>query len=217
MDINKLLNVYYLTLPDLDPEYLQAFLDCFKDSPLTPKALPGIDGNLQEARIQGYQLAQGKYVCFVDPDDLVDPTALINAVETLERNPQWAMFCIRSNELVQRGEQWVTQDDPFSNRLDFSRHPKILHNATVYRTSTVRQLLPKIARRKYLLFDWALRLAVSSRYPFGISQEVGYTWRIHPAGEHFRKTIPEGFVHPADTVRFLIKDRLYSPTPARVR
>lgn len=217
MDISKLLNLYYLTLPDLDAEYLEAFLACFKDSPLVPKALPGIDGDLQEARVQGYRLAKAKYVCFVDPDDLVDPHALIDAVEVLERNPTWAMYCIRSDELVLRNGQWVTQPDPYSNQADFSRHPKVLHNATVYRTEVVQQILPQLIRRRYVLFDWALRLVVSSRHPFGISQQVGYTWRNHPAGEHCRKTLPEGFVHPVDTIRLLIRDRLYRPTSARVR
>lgn len=204
------LTIVYLKSPTLNPEYFAQFQACLQDCPYDVIELPAIKDNLQVARIAGYKAVKSEFVLFVDPDDLIDIKVVAKALQMLKDDPKLVMCAIRSEDLYTAADGTQRRAASMDN-IETVMHdsPRNMHVGNMYRTQVVKDALPKFTQHNYALFDWALRLVVSRQGKIALTDEVGYTWRIHPEGDHQRKVCPPGQVTPRATVRTLVQSGAY--------
>lgn len=174
------------------------------------------------ARNHGILLSQGKYIAFLDSDDLFEPTKLKMQVQYLEDHPEiglvhsgYTKFDNYGHDLGYRDTSW------FCGMI----YPKLLlHWTVLMAVDTV--MVPKKVFEAVGLFDETLRMGpdldmwrrISRKYSFGFISESLARVRVHEgniSGNKLKAT--EGFIQylerafeDAPDLSFRFKRRVYS-------
>lgn len=174
------------------------------------------------ARNHGILLSQGKYIAFLDSDDLFEPTKLKMQVQYLEDHPEiglvhsgYTKFDNYGHDLGYRDTSW------FCGMI----YPKLLlHWTVLMAVDTV--MVPKKVFEVVGLFDETLRMGpdldmwrrISRKYSFGFISESLARVRVHEgniSGNKLKAT--EGFIQylerafeDAPDLSFRFKRRVYS-------
>lgn len=203
-----MLTIGYLTMGSEDPVWLDLFLSDFKDCKYKPIEFKGYEGNLQKGRMDIIKSVKTPFFCFVDPDDRVNCEVLLECLQFLIENEEYAACFSRDRYINCAGIINSTQNSlPFSHeKLKMS--PLEMHNSTIYRTDKVLPLLPFFEKHTFNKFEWALKLILSKRYPIKKINKIGYSFRINPLGHHKRKYEPEDQINYSETIPFLEKQGL---------
>lgn len=151
------------------------------------------------ARNHGILLSQGKYIAFLDSDDLFEPTKLKVQVQYMEEHPEiglvhsgYTKFDNYGHDLGYRDTSW------FCGKI----YPKLLlHWTVLMAVDTV--MVPKKVFDAIGLFDESLRMGpdldmwrrISRKYSFGFINESLARVRVHAgniSGDKLKAT--EGFI-----------------------
>jgi len=165
-----------------NPDWLTKFLSSFADTGYKPKEFPGHEGDLQQGRLDIIDSITTDYFVMCDPDDFVNVSVMEKAVDFLEQNEGYAICFARELYWDRFGKITSVQNNrPFSlDRLKCS--PMELHNATVFRTSMVKEAVELMGDLKFIRFDWALRLIIANLHPVNKLSEIGGAYRFHDDG-----------------------------------
>lgn len=197
------LTVAYMTLPTERKDWLEELLAAFRGTEFTPIEFPGQDGRLGDARIAMLRSITTPLVYIMDPDDLVYPHVLRTQLRTMIENPNLSMCGCRERSITADGRQLTSSHSKAFSLDRFKRSPLELHNGTVIRMSAVAEVLDVVEQGNFYNFDWALRLAIASKYPVGKVDEVGYIFRRKANSHHQALNVPEHMTHPQHTVQKL--------------
>lgn len=168
-------------VPDV---WYQEFLACFKnkDKYITLK-VPGIRGNVAQARCNIVKACSTEFVAILDPDDLWDEDVFLRMRDILRDNP--TMNLITCNERVFHyadDETLPTVTEPRAGKLD-PKATYTAYHAAVIRTSALHKhaTVALLKRTKNTCF--ALR-AIAGIPDHLHLDECGYTWRVWSGGLH---------------------------------
>lgn len=215
IELSQRLTLTYMTLPELNAQWLAEFQACFAGYPdLIVKANDGIAGDVQTARLRSFEGISTPYVFAPDSDDTFDMMAILNCVQYLEDNPDVGACGVLEKYIREDGRVCGVQPKRrvFLPQFVYNS-PTALHNAVVFRTSVLQNLLTRFAAstHNYFMFDWALRIMLVNGFPYYQLPVVGYTYRGHDQG-HRVSPIPVDYVQPQDTIRQLLADGLINLT-----
>jgi glycosyltransferase involved in cell wall biosynthesis len=151
---------------------------------------------LAQTRNNGARLSQGKYLCFFDPDDLMEPTYLEKALIVLEKNEKLGSSYCWVKCFGEADSKWITTD------LD----PRIMRNGNISPSHSVirKKAWIKVKRKnkkgflsKYTpIEDYAFWIdMVSCGYGGKVIPEILINYRIHDKSLSavYRDSIEERF------------------------
>lgn len=206
------LTVAYLWTEGLDsPEHFVTFMDAFKDSNHTPRAFPGVVGDMGAGRCAMFRNCESEFICMVDPDDVPVPDMIDKCVQYLRDNPDVAACCPH--------EKFINRFNESAGRMplmDFSlerhyRTPLEFHSQIVFRREIVLRYVDQVESTGFYDADWALKLMITTRHPVHKFKEYGYSLRrrrdTHSSGRHYR----DHLVHPDNTLSVLLSEGLIPP------
>ncbi len=135
-----------------------------------------MNGGLAAARNTGIEQARGRYITFLDDDDVYTPTRLALALEGLGRSR--VSICWRGNQ----GDEGAVRN----RTLDGHVHDVILEAEVpqMGQTAVERAVVPRFDERFEAAedADWWLRL--SAREPVSSVPRVGLLFRLHDGPRH---------------------------------
>lgn len=165
-----MIDVHLLTLPHEREDWREQCLDSLRGQPVTVHVVPGIEGDIGQARYEAFQRGEHPYVAFADPDDLVLPGAYAACLDALEASRMLAAAYMHEYVV---GEALVLQPDKIST---------LPHHLIVFRRAALAAYLP-------LLLDWRwpqpvsegrmLVNALARNHPVLEIPTPGYLWRRH--------------------------------------
>jgi hypothetical protein len=191
VDYSALLTVTYLWTENDNLAWRQEFLDCFKDTGITPVQCIGYLGDLQRGRIEAYQSVTTPYVFMADPDDLVDMQQIFRCIDFLEAHPTYAGCAVREERINSLGQSIGRNLNSQVSAEQVYMSPTAFHNGAVLRTEAVKAVLPLFDEMNFHLFDWALRICLVNRAPLHLLPEFGYSYRLHQQGHRVSARNPK--------------------------
>lgn len=184
------------------------------------KGVVQINQGVAVARNQGIALASGKYIAFLDSDDLWKPTKLEKQVECLEENPDVGLV-----------NTWIENIDEQGNYLTTVQTPESGSNAwnqIIEENLILCGSVPMIRRSCFedvgvfdtnLLSaeDWDMWIRIAAKYSFAVIREPLVSYRQHLKSKsnnlhkhlfHRLKVIDKTFQSVPADLQYL-KDRAY--------
>ena len=136
------------------------------------------------ARNHGLRLAKGKYIAFLDSDDLWLPTKAEEDVAFLERNPGVGLLCTDAIQIDGDGKELkVLRAKAASGRVsdNLLRHNFVLMAAHLARTSLLREIGGFREERQLAgSEDWEMWVRLSLRTEFAYAPRLSGKVRTHP-------------------------------------
>lgn len=172
-----------LLINDGSTDHTVEVVDTFSDPRL--RILSYENSGVAVSRNRGVKLAQGKYLAFLDADDLWSPDKLTDQLQALKNHPEaalaysWTDYIDTDGKLVNPGDHPTEQGVVYSqlllkNFIENGSNPLI-------RASSLQQVglfdpdLPPAE-------DWDLWLRIAARYAFVVVPKVQVFYRIYPGG-----------------------------------
>lgn len=146
--------------------------------------LPGIPGEIGQARCQGFAIGALPYVSFVDPDDTYDASVFEVAALLLDKNPGAAMVYTDEAKMDESGRVLEIRDLHY----DFWAHMNTadhVHGVMVFRRALIESCMWNLSGCR-MLFEWALTLMMARQGKILHLPMVGRQWRQHGAQAHKR-------------------------------
>ncbi len=186
-DLIHRIDCHVLSLPRFPAQWVQEMRSDLDAQPINQHWLPGIDGDLAEARARGFASGSAPFVSSADPDDRILPGTFAALLQALQDNPS-APFAWAGEKLVdedlrdlpRRPHVWPRGYDPLSH-ISNGTH---VHGVKLYRRELVTPLLD-LMRRAGPCCEFALDLAIvkpwtrtPSTWPVHVPM-VGRLWRWH--------------------------------------
>lgn len=188
--MTNLVDVHILHLPNENQHWWELCKESLKDHPINIHNVDGIVGNARAARQRGYEQGSASYVSFVDPDDIVLPSAFQACVDALEVDPSLGGAYTNSQKIDEDGnviEEMVVPDTPWSIENHITL-PMPVHQTAVIRRSVMEQAIklvePLLKGWKYMCVDYIFYASVAAIAPWHYIPIRGYQWRIHDKGFH---------------------------------
>lgn len=210
MQTSHRIDCQVLTLPRFDPRWVEELRKDLDGEPVNQHWLPGIDGQLGEARAAGYSLGCAPFVTSADPDDRITPGTFAALLQALEENPS-APFAWAGEQLVDedlkpwrmRSHVWAGGYEPV---LHVARGTHV-HGVKLYRRELVMpvlELMRKAGQCCEFLLDFALAKPWTNpprhAWPVHVPM-VGRLWRQH-RGNGSRDFQPSDFERMAQVLGF---------------
>lgn len=182
-----LIDCHILTLPRFPAQWVQETRNDLDAEPVNQHWLPGIDGDLAEARARGFSAGCAPFVTSADPDDRITPGTYAALLKALDDNPgapfAWAGEQMVDEDLTplrRHAHVWPRGYDPLSH-ISNGVH---VHGVKLYRREFVMPLLD-LMRQAGLCCEFLLDLAIvkpwtgtPSTWPVHVPM-VGRLWRQH--------------------------------------
>jgi hypothetical protein len=155
--------------------------------------MPGIVGNVLQARINAFRVGTAPYVSYMDPDDKVVPEAFGECLNTLEANPKLAGVYTNSEVIKENGRSTLLyQKHNWSKEWHLSRSVPV-HPLLVMRRSILMPILNQIEKITWThkfrsLSDQIICAHVASVSDFQYINTVGYIWYKFESGNHKKTT-----------------------------
>lgn len=146
------------------------------------------NGGVANARNTGIRLAAGKYIAFLDQDDLWHPTKLAQQVDYMEKHPEVALVHSDITFIDAEGQplptpEWAWVRGVSGNCLD----ELVAGNRIATLTALVRRNhLDEAGLFRQELApadDWDMWLRLAARHPFGFIPEKLGCYRLHGSNE----------------------------------
>lgn len=182
------LNIVLLTGFTKKTEWLDEFHKSL--APLESKIIksPGVLNDLDAARRGALDKVHASFCMNVDDDDMFEPEVIASLVEFLERNPSYAAASSK-DQLVLGGAVYKKgsgindgRDDRKVVYTKILKNPLYTHNATVFRTSMLREVYAALLPDTFVNIDWVSKMVLAYRYPVYRSRLVGGYYRLHDNG-----------------------------------
>jgi glycosyltransferase involved in cell wall biosynthesis len=142
----------------------EAVADCNFRMPVWVVRSP-VNQGPASARNLGIARASGKYIAFLDSDDLWLPTKLARQVEAAERSesPEQVLVCsfckiLRRHETIVRPRRPISQTEDVADYLFASDGGFIAQPTVLISTSVARKVLYRADLRLHEDWDWYIRL-----------------------------------------------------------
>jgi hypothetical protein len=216
----NLIDCHVLTLPRFDPRWMEEMRGDLDAQPVNQHWLPGIDGQLAEARARGFALGTAPFVSSADPDDRILPGTFAALLKALHDNPD-APFAWAGEQMVNanlkdwpiRAHVWTRGYDPL---LHVCRGTHV-HGVKLYRRDCVMPLLDAM-RQSGQACEFFLDLAIvkpfaplqPSAWPVHVPM-VGRLWRQHDCNG-YREFTKTDFDRAAQVLGFASMDALREAT-----
>jgi hypothetical protein len=195
---------YMLTENDRE-DWLGEMLSDLSILPYPVVQYPGIVGDFSKARYDLFSSIKSEYVLVVDPDDRVIPEVIVECLEFLDLNPEYAACSGHETCIGVDGK--IRSTYPIAE-FDFGRlllTPLEFHGGVIFRTAVVKEFLDTLFAANFYNFDWALKLSIASKYPVKKLKRIGYKFRRKPKSHFTTFFIRDGQVPPKKTVNKLIE------------
>ncbi|WP_291933082.1 hypothetical protein [Limnohabitans sp.] len=186
--LSHLIDCHVLNLPRFNPGWVNEMRADLDTQPVNQHWLPGIDGQLGEARACGFALGCAPFVTSVDPDDRINPGTFAALLKALQDNPG-APFAWAGEQMVnERLEAWPVRPNVWPGGYDPLLHTfkgTHVHGVKLYRRELVLPYLPAM-RTVGQACEFYLDLAIVKPYtnpsptswPVHVPM-VGRLWRQH--------------------------------------
>lgn len=179
---------HILTLSRFNSAWVSALRGDLEDQPVNQHWLPGIEGDLAQARANGFSFGSAPLVASVDPDDRILPGTFAALEKALNDNPAapfaWAGEQMTNEELA----NWPIRSNVWPNGYDPALHicrATHVHGVKLYRRAKVMPLLESM-RSVGQACEFYLDLAIAKPYENPPRTEwpvhvpmVGRLWRQH--------------------------------------
>lgn len=134
----------------------------------------GIAGNTNAA----IELSTGKYIAFMDDDDMLDPDAVAESVLVLEQHPEYGATYSDEDKLSEDGENFLDPHFKPGFSLDMLRNVNYITHFVVMRAEVVKSLKGiRVGFDGAQDYDFLLR-AVDAGVKFAHIPLVLYHWRL---------------------------------------
>ncbi|MGE4238680.1 hypothetical protein [Hydrogenophaga sp.] len=187
-----LIDCHILTLPRFPAAWVDAMRTDLDDQPVNQHWIPGIEGDLAEARARGFSAGSAPFVSSADPDDRIMPGTYAALLKALANNPSapfaWAgekMVDEELKDLPTRPHVWPRGYDPLGH-ISRANH---VHGVKLYRREFVTPLLDlmrqagpccEFALDLAIVKPWAVHKSVHRSSPWPVhAPMVGRLWRWH--------------------------------------
>ncbi len=161
-----MIDVHVLTHEGTRQDWLEQCLKSLEGHPVNVVVIDNTGRSVGEGRARGYAMGLSEFVAYVDSDDYVLPGCFDACLGALNHHR-----AVVTMEVVEY---------PDGRRYPF---PRAGHALTVYRRADV---LPWVKAMESSPHTTDARLRSLLR-PHQLPQ-VGYVWRVHPAGDHHHTT-----------------------------
>ena len=201
MNTTHPIDCHILTTPSDDPAWTEQLADDLAEEPVNAHWLPGVPGEMGQARAAGYALGGAEYVSWACPDDRIVPGTFELLRQALEDAP-FAPFAWAGEQRVDATLQELGAPAVHPNGHDqraLRNSPSYVHGVIVARRALVMPALPLLERARGtagFLADWLLHLHLAAPHrqrPPGWEPVhvpvVGRLWRQH-AGNAHRQIVP---------------------------
>ncbi len=181
-----MIDVHLLVRGHENPEWLRQCLLSLKGHPIALHVAPGIEGDLNKARLDAVAHGSAEFVSFVDPDDIVLPGAFQACLDAIG-----AADGAYTRELLIRGDGSVIGE----NRQPGTpgTNPMAAHHVVVLRRRIVERVEPFVRRHKFGC-GWLLSAAADALGGLKPTGTIGYQWRMHEGNSFVR---PQNRLDPA--------------------
>ena len=134
------------------------------------------------ARNRGVAEARGRWLCFLDADDLWEPRKLERQLLDLLRHPEWLISFVRARKFFESGESEPMPEDPSESelwdRLVFYQQFGSSHSGMMLRASCFEQV-GGFDDALRLSVDWDLFIRLADRYRMRVLPEFLVHHRQH--------------------------------------
>ena len=173
-------DVHVLHMPAENKIWADICNESLANEPINIHHLPGIYGQLREARYRGFNQGTAEYVSFVDPDDYVEPGIFQQCIDVLDANPTICGVYTLSSILHENGT--VTIHHPYREYGAFVEpRPLEIHQLTVMRRDSVMRAystnfdqIPQLTGDMQWIY-WTM----AAKAPWIAIPTIGYNWRSH--------------------------------------
>jgi hypothetical protein len=174
------IDVHVLRLPTENESWFEECYELLKKEPINIHILPGIPGNILQARINGYRKGTSKYVSFVDPDDKIEPGIFEKILSEIKETSvglytQSSIIDMHGKTIVEQMAKYM----PWEFEKMFSSFFQI-HQLVVMRRDKIEIVNNNISRFYKLPHPYIEHLRyvlLSCLGDWQASPEIGYHWR----------------------------------------
>lgn len=159
------------------------------------------NGGIFEARNKGLEAAKGKYICFCDQDDVVEPQMYERMYRQIEKEQCDVAICStgRCTDNI-KTPYWVTEDTCYEKE-DVIMHcflPLVFNRSVLFKDDTMYNTIWKCMISKYLIKKYGISFrryvnfeddrlflldVLARSQKVVLLSDVLYYWRINPASE----------------------------------
>jgi glycosyltransferase involved in cell wall biosynthesis len=147
----------------------------------------GINRGVSVSRLVGFEASKGKYIAFLDSDDMFEPNKLSDQVAILENNPE-VVLVHTAVTAVFNSKRLATYEQNFNShpaepyrydRLpDYLHRNRICNSSVMVRAASLRQI--QFASAQLFQFeDWLCWCLLSKKGKFIFLNQQHTTYRVH--------------------------------------
>ena len=166
-------------------EWLKQCRDSLEGHPINLFVEPGIEGDLNRARMDAINKGAAEFVSFVDPDDIVMPGAF-----------QACLDVIGGHGGAYTQELLIREDGAgigVNRQAGTPRNnPMVAHHVVIVRRSIAQRMEALIRQHRFGCW-WMLCAAADVLGGMEPTGTIGYQWRMHPSNSFIR---PQNRVAP---------------------
>lgn len=180
-----MIDVHLLLRGNENMDWLRQCRASLEGHPITLFVEPGIEGDLNCARMDAIAKGSAEFVSFVDPDDIVLPGAFQVCLDAIDGHGG-----AYTRELLIRADGSVIGENrqPGTPRTN----PMVAHHVVVVRRSVVERVEQRVRQHKFGCW-WMLCAAADVLGGMQPTGTLGYKWRMHERNSFVR---PQNRVSP---------------------
>lgn len=205
------LSIVYPRLNGLREDWYNEFDRCFTNPSVERVELIVEPSDVQISRGQAIELATREFVTSPDPDDTFDLTVYAEGVRYLLMYPEVGAVTFLEEWCNDAGKVFIPMSSERIKPEDVFHGTFNMHNATIFRTTVLKEAVSKLKGMCFRRYDWALRIYVAGNYPIHRIPKVGYRYRFHDSGIRDNPIPVNNLIRSEDTYSALKGAQLLQP------